>query len=135
MIEVTVLPKINRTPAMKLLAKGWHELLEHGFTDSIVMLGWDDQGIMATLDGTPIGVIAFSESTGDDTLWIKIGYVVPTYRRCGVYRQMWDALVKLARERKLKEIQGATDPRNERMIRVNERLGRSVRALFYKYEL
>lgn len=115
---------LNGTPALPLALRGWTDLVDRGMCRNVVMLFWDNWAVVAELDGTPVGVITFSKSDWLREFHISIGFVLPEYRRRGVYRAMWTDLVAWARELKFRAIEGSTKAENATMRSVAAALGR-----------
>ncbi len=87
---------------------------------------WDDQ---------IVGFIIFSHEEKEVTLDIRLGYVRPEYRRRGVYRQVWTALVEHARTLGVLRIWGGTDVRNEPMRKFWASVGRKEESVSGHYAI
>jgi GNAT superfamily N-acetyltransferase len=135
MITLEYFEVCNRTPAMPLMARGWSELIRGDLADPVQVINWDDEAILALVNGDPAGVMSFSHIKWERVIWVKLGYVLPEFRRQGVYRAMWNRLVEIAQQRKVPEILGATSVRNAAMQKTMHRLGRTAFALQYRYKV
>ena len=99
MITTEHVENINRTPAVLLALKGATEIIEDGFGDSVLLVQWDHEAIIGYVADEPVGVITFSHTKWVRQLDVSIGYVRPEFRRMGLYRAMWSALVAEAQRR------------------------------------
>lgn len=117
---------IQRTVALPLAVRAWHELLQAGMVDPLVLLHWEDQAIVGLVDGVPAGVLVFVHEKWGAQLFVKLGYVLPAHRRRGVYTRMFAALVARAQALKVPHIYGATRNSNLAMLGTAHSLRRSV---------
>lgn len=103
-----------RTPAVRLAARGWLELLDANLIDdSGIPFGWDYKSIVAySEDDTPIGVLVWADQAWGNQISISLAYVLPDYRRMGVHTAMWLAIVDKARELKRPVISSSASIRN-----------------------
>lgn len=135
-LTVTHLKQVNRTRAIPVLATAWDELLKLGHADPVMIINWDDEALIAEdAAGHCLGVLSFTHMKWDRSIFVKIGYVRPSARRRGVYRRLWKRLVKIARERDVAQIQGATALQNTNMQRVMAHLGRRGRSINYVFDI
>ena len=66
------------------------------------VLASDEVIYAVSKEGDIVGAIAFR--TEDDAVMINLSYVEPSSRKRGIYRQMFDKLLKIARERGILKI-------------------------------
>lgn len=70
------------------------ELLTNGHTTSDSAPDPDSPALLAlTLDGTVVGLIAYSVIEGDRALHVDVSWVHPHHRRKGLWSKMWLALI------------------------------------------
>ena len=101
-------------------------------------LPWPGCEVLLAYEGTgePIGVMLFQRSDyADTTLQISLGYVLPAFRRCGVYRRLFNELVGIAKELNARTIRGDTLMTNETAIAAFKRLGRKPAAMSFLYDV
>lgn len=135
MIAIEHVKGINRRGLMTVIAEGWNEILQAGNGEDAVCPNWDQEAIVAKVDGDVAGVLTFVEFEAYRHIWIYLSYVRPRYRRQGLFRKMFDRLTEIAREREVPEIQSGVSARNTTMQKVNARLGRKVESLTYSYKV
>jgi GNAT superfamily N-acetyltransferase len=116
---------INQTPAVALLTRGHHELLDRGLASPETVINWDDLAVVAFAGDVAVGVISYSHEKWRKILWIRMGYVAPEARRHGVYGSMWERVVKAAQKLGALEILGGTHVDNKAMLECAESLGRT----------
>jgi GNAT superfamily N-acetyltransferase len=97
---------VANTPALPLLVKGWAELLAVGHAGDGVLVCWDHKAIVAFSADLPVGVMSWSDVEWQNQLYVHLAYVEPGFRRRGVHRLMFRALVEKARELKRPVIGG-----------------------------
>lgn len=100
---------LNRTPALPLAVEGWFRLFQQGLAGDTVQVQWDHNSLVAfDNDDVAMGIITYAHLEYLKSLTVCIGYVRPAYRRLGVYRALWDALVGKATEMKASVIDSST---------------------------
>lgn len=110
------------------------ELHKQGNISKNYIITWDDQVLVArTNRGTLAGLIAYRHLEHERSFLITLGYVKPTYRQRGVYRQLWDALVERAQKEEIREIDSGTYLNNKRMQKVMPKLGRKLTTFNYTF--
>jgi hypothetical protein len=127
---------INNTPVVLLASRGVLELIEGGLAEPLLFLNWDDLAITACRDGLndiPIGVIVYQHVKWTKTLLIKLGYVSKAWRGMGVYRTIWNELVKKAQELEAVHIMSSTHVRNHDMRDASRALGRFEESVNIKF--
>lgn len=136
MITTQFFDHINRTPALSLAIQGQAELLEAGLSEPITLVGWDNMAIVAfDVDGEAVGVITFAEAKWANQFDIAIGWVKPSARDCGVYRAMWDELVRVAQTKAVAVIWGNTHVENAQLRAVAKSLGRTETGVIMKFDV
>lgn len=115
---------INRTPAAPLVLRAGAELYAEGLAPPELVGNWDNQAIVAFAAEIPVGVITYSHEKWRNLVWIHLGYVAPEARRRGLYRLMWDRVVKAAQKLGAAEIHGGTHVDNKAMLACARALGR-----------
>ncbi len=134
-IEIKHYSGLNYTPAVLLAAEAQYSLLSENMSEPLISTFWDDEIILATIDNDSAGLILWKYSEWVKTVNIHIGYVRPKYRRFGVYRKMWYALIDKAREAKAKNIMGTTHIDNIGMRETARSLGRKEISVNLVYSL
>jgi hypothetical protein len=131
-IEVTLVDGLNETPALDLAIRGWADAQERNFGDGSMnchsslkaFIGWSDSGGVSSRR-VPVGVITFENEPALKRVWVFQSYVLPEYRRRGIYTAMWDSLVLHAiNECKAKSIQSGVHVKNVEMRAAAKSQGR-----------
>lgn len=122
--EFKVYDGINQTPAIPLIARGHHELLQSGFSPMETVGNWDHQAVVAFAGDVPVGVITYEFLKWKKVVWVHFGFVAPEVRRQGLYRLLFERVVKAAQKLGAVEIQGGTSVGNEAMLAAARKLGR-----------
>lgn len=134
-INISYFDGPNRTPAIPLIARCWHELIEANLILPVIPFGYDNHVLVAAEDGKPVGFITWNKAEWSKTAYICLGYVLPEYRGKGIYRQLWNALVEKAREQKLISIEGNTAIKNQAMRGSMLALGRTERGVIATFDI
>lgn len=132
-LSTTFYDGLSRTPAYELAITGHLELLERGRAENVVAVLWDHKAVVGFVDGLPVGVITFQHTAWMKQIDIAIGYVRPEFRRRGLYRAMWAALVEKAQELKAEVIFGGTAIDNAELRATAKALGRVEMAVVLKF--
>lgn len=143
MIETVYIDQINNTDALVLAIEAHYELMKAGLSNPMQMVGWDNSAILARTEGhlrtgtimIPAGVITFEHAKWQKRVYIQLGYVKPEYRRQGIYRAMWDELVRKARELNAKQIMGVVSAQNHDMLAAAKSLGRYQHSINLAFDL
>lgn len=123
---------IAQIPAMKAFT----ELMELGLQDATITApAWDDNAFVAIVDETVIGVLTWVQEDWCKTITVRLGWVHQEFRRQGIYRQLWQRLLDVARSKNVVAIRGGTHVNNIAMQKTMEKLGRQPKYLVYFYEV
>ena len=110
---------------LPLVAKMITELYKDGLGPSSGLPGYfGDEVISAEADGIPVGFISARVEDKTGSLWAMAGYVLPEYRRSGIYTKLWNELVAFAREKGCTRIEGTTHVNNLSMREFYRSVGR-----------
>jgi RimJ/RimL family protein N-acetyltransferase len=126
---------LARTPALPLVVEGWNELIKGGRILNVVLVFWDDRALVAFRGNKPVGVLTFAHIEHLKSFDIRIGYVLPQFRRHGVYMELWNALVALAQEEKIEAIESSTAMENKAMRAAAAKMGRRERGVLLTFEV
>ena len=96
--------------------------------------------ILAVINDTPVGSLMLTREWSDWNccwyLWIQSVYVSPVYRRNGIYKAMYDEVLKLAKSEGISQVRLYVDKDNEKAQTVYQKLGMSeCHYLMYETEL
>ena len=116
---------VNQTPAIPLIARAWQELLARGISPMETIGNWDHQAVVAFSGDMPVGVMTYTHEKWKKVLWVHLGFVVPELRRHGIYKLLWERVVKAAQKLGAAEIQGSTHVDNSAMLECARKLGRT----------
>lgn len=123
-MKIEIYDRLNFTPALPLAVYGWAEMLENGLALPEVLINWENHAIVSLMEDKPVGVIVWTKAEWKSEAYINLGYVLPAYRRRGVYASLFGALIERARDLKLNHIRGGTKISNHAMRAVAEKQGR-----------
>lgn len=135
MIIIKRIDSISHTEALTLALEAWQELSERGFTNNTMLVNWDHKAIVAYNGKYALGIITYQIVEWQNTLHINIGYVKEIMRGQGIYRDLWNEIIKIAREKKLAQIVGSTHVRNVPMRAVAAQLGRIEESVTMVYNV
>lgn len=134
-MEIKYYKQLNGSPALALAVEAENALHQAGFTSGHVLVAWNQQALAAFVDGRVVGVLTYEDLEWKNELFVVVGYVHPAFRRRGIYRALWEALVARAQETGRPRIVGTTSVMNQAMQATMEALGRRPVAISYEYEL
>ena len=125
--------RASNTPAFALLAEGWNELVQDGFTaegDGSPPVRPDDEVIYVLGDGEydVIGVLAFDHTLA---LTVRMVYVEPSSRRRGVFKAMLADLQEIGRTRGVDRILMPAPVENVPFAAVLKHMGGPTIAVVY----
>jgi ribosomal protein S18 acetylase RimI-like enzyme len=115
-------PEIEGTPVVGFLARAWVDLLDNNLWDkSLILLTRDLQCVYFTTQGAAdpegkhiiIGAISFYYDEDDKFISINLAYVDPAFRRIGIMSDMWQEVVKHAKEQGAQYIANVCYPHND----------------------
>jgi GNAT superfamily N-acetyltransferase len=134
-IETEHFARLNLTPAVEIALEGQRDLIVSGMGTEIINLHGDYRAILAKIDGESAGVIVWSVQEWISDAFIHLGYVRKPFRRRGVYRALWNALLATARDKELVSVSGVTDTNNAQLRNVALALGRVERSVGLHFKL
>ena len=126
---------LARTPALPLVVVGWSELIKNNHVLNAVLVFWDDEALVAFCKNRPVGVLTYIFIEHLKCFDIRIGYVVPEFRRQGIYEQLWQALVKRAQDQNVLAIESSTAMENKVMRDFAKKMGRRERGVLLTFEV
>ena len=96
--------------------------------------------ILAILNGQPVGSLMLTREWSDWNccwyLWIQSVYVRPEFRKKGIYKAMYNEVMKLAQSEETTQVRLYVDKENHRAQAVYQKLGMSeCHYLMYEVEL
>lgn len=125
---------IANTQALPVAVDAWHALQGAGHCGRLVLIEWDDAALLAVRpDGTPMGIITYRQKPAWRAVEIWLGFVYPEFRGHGVYRSLWDELVRTATFDGAVEIVSGTHSANTTMRAVAAKLGRTESGVYLRY--
>jgi len=106
MIKFLYHEKAVQSPGWRIVPAGLHELMtnDYGFDIGSYGVGWDDNLVCAMDEDKPVGVIAWRPNDDNKISFICLGYVLPEYRRQGIYGKMLDYVIEKATEKGLVDV-------------------------------
>lgn len=125
---------IVNTAALEVAVDAWHALQEAGHCGGLVLISWDDSALLAMHPGgLPMGVITYRAKPEWRAIEVWLGFVYPDFRGRGVYRALWNELVKVAMFEGAAEIVSGTHAANTAMRAVAAKLGRTESGVYLRY--
>jgi Acetyltransferase (GNAT) family. len=92
--------RASNTDAFVILAEAWNEMVQEGITPDYLgapPIRPDTEVLYATSkDGDIVGVLAWRHDPTQEAYVVSIGYVEPSSRKQGVFRQLYEALKQRA---------------------------------------
>lgn len=118
--------------------RAWQELLDNELMDPHMLpIMLHQSVIVAKIDGNVAGFICYTRQVAHGFTWVDMSYVLPEYRRKGVYSKLFDALV--ASERKnpqpVRSIVSGINIKNHSQIGAAVKTGRTSSYAQYDYVL
>ena len=126
---------LNRTPVLSLAVRGWLALIESGHCSNTIQIAAEHNAFGAVISDQVVGVLTYRHVPALKELAIGIGYVVPEFRRHGIYDHLWEALVIKARELDSVHISSATFLGNTAMRSVARAQGRVESQVVLNFDL
>lgn len=123
------------THALPLVLEGYAALQNEGNGDPAGVPNWNDRVLLILRGVEPVAVLTYQELGWADAFHISLGYVKPAHRRQGLYRALWEELVRRARGAKRARIQGGVAWTNAEMRSVAEALGRRPQMVSYAFDV
>ena len=115
------------TPAFALIAEGWNELVQEGLTPDMrgdCPVSWTNSVIFAARDdGEIVGVVCYNPCDVTKSFVVSLGYVEPTSRKQGVFRELWAALVVKAKEAHVARVVVDVSVQNSAALAILRHLG------------
>ena len=116
------------TPALPLAVEAWDELIQKGLVANYVQpIAWDSQAVVSYLDDAdvPVGLITYAHQKCNKLFVITLGYVMPVWRRRGVYTELWERLVVEAQDAGVQVISSSIHVDNMPVRELSKKLGRA----------
>ena len=124
------------TPAFALIAEGWNDVVQEGMTPDLrgdCPVAWTSQVLYAEReDGELVGVLCWVHDDVTNAYVVSLGYVEPTSRRRGVFRELFVALRTRAAEQNIWLIVLQAHAHNGAAHEVLKRLGIPLASLVYE---
>lgn len=124
------------TKAFALIAEGWNELVQDGYTPELVgtcPVSANSEVLYAVSeDGDYVGVIAWQHHKVLDVFEVTLGYVEPSSRRQRVFTEMFRLLVERARREGVATINIPIHPANQVGRVVMEKLKAEQSTIVYE---
>ncbi len=124
------------TPAFALITEGWNELVQDGFTSELLgvcPVDWHNEVLHYERDdGEIVGVLCWQHDDVTNAFVVSLGYVEPTSRRRGVFRELYAELRQRADAKGVGRIAFQVHPMNVGAIEVVKKLGVGLAVLTYE---
>jgi predicted GNAT family acetyltransferase len=127
-------PRIDGTKVLPFIIDAYVSLRKSGHIDPLSCpVTGREEAFYIEIRGKVVATLSFARD--DDSFVVNMGFVLPPYRKQGMYRELWERLVVEARKRKLKAIVGYHAPGNMDILEFNKHLGRKVKYICSEYLL
>ena len=136
-IETAEIPLIGGTTYAGFAVRAHAALLESAQADDCeVLVHAQQSAIVARLaTGEPIGILTFNKQEQSNSIFVFIAFVVPDFRRRGVFRLMNEELVKSAERLGASRIEMVSSVGNASFNLVATASGYRVVAQVYRQDL
>lgn len=134
-MEIKHFRQISGSRAMEIAIEGEAFLHAQGFSSPHLHVQWNHEALVADVDGEAAGILVYADVDWKNEVWVVLGYVRPHFRRRGIYRALWEALVVRARQAGRPRIGGDTSIKNKAMQQTMEALGRRPVAIIYDFDV
>ena len=120
----------------QIALEAFSETLKDGNAQTYVLpYSYDDEVIICLVHGEPVGIITFWITEWNETVFIRIAYVKPAYRRRGIHTSMYRKLKEMARKKGAKRIYSGVSVNNSAMLALAKKQGRELVAHMFLDEL
>ena len=118
--------------------------LDYGRTlkgvESVLLNDAKGRYILAVIDGKPVASLMLTREWSDWNccwyLWIQSVYVSPDYRKNGIYKAMYEEVMRLARSEGISQVRLYVDKDNKKAQTVYQKVGMSeCHYLMYEVEV
>lgn len=122
-------------PVRLVLVRALAELLENGWTDNggWFLLEHGQKAVWLEDDGWPVAVVTVETNESHHMLWVPLVYVVPGWRRQGLFRDLLQRIRFGARAKGLKSVQLGTHHTNQGMQKAATAAG--MQPTFLRYTI
>lgn len=88
----------------------------------------DQNGVLWVEDGAgnPVGFLAYSWDEEAEEIWIELSFILPEYRRKGIYTALFERLVQIANRKGASSVRSGIHPNNEPMLKAAVSTGREL---------
>jgi predicted acetyltransferase len=129
--------RASSTKAFALIAEGWNEIVQDGFTPDLVgtcPVTADSEVIFAASDdGDVVGVLTWTHHKLLDLFEVTLGYVEPSSRKRGVFAEMFADLLQRAKRAHVATVHIPIHPGNSVGRVVSEKLSGRPTAVIYEH--
>jgi ribosomal protein S18 acetylase RimI-like enzyme len=137
-VDVRYSKMVGDTPAFAIISEGVLDLVEHGnYTGrGGFPVGWDHECLYAvSADNDVVAVLTFQKLEARNSYYITLGYTEPSSREQGIYRLLWNELVRLAQNNGIRCIQSETHVNNKASQKMMEKTGRRLEGFAYVFDV
>ncbi|MGK9084887.1 GNAT family N-acetyltransferase [Brucella intermedia] len=103
-ITVGYSKNVQNTEAFAIIAEGWNEMVQEGFTPdriSFPLITPQTEVLFARSGDELVGCLLWQHDVDSETFEVHMAYVEMSFRKKGAFRAMVTDLQKLARQRKV----------------------------------
>lgn len=119
------------SPAWPLVHEGSAELArQEWLLPGTYSANWSNQALVAFLNNEPVGIICVEEEDRTKNWSISLGYVSLGYQQSGIYTEMWNRLLEIAKEKGVPVIWSSVHMDNIPMMRFREKHSQKIHVTF-----
>lgn len=135
-LNIKRVKQLGGTPHLGFALRAYAACIEEGVVSARELpFGWDARGLVAYVRDEPAGVLVYGTAPWSQTYHVIFGFVLPDFRRRGIYRALFDELTCVAMDEGVAAITGTVAVGNKGMQAVMTRLGRAPETITYGFEV
>lgn len=124
---------LSHTPVLPFFLKNFSQLIERGFSHSVMPQLNNSRAVYAEIDGKIVGHIVYSiQDDPTKTAWVMLSAVDEDFRQRGIYKLMNEYFENLVKMQGSKKVASYVHVDNKAMIASCESAGR--RPYYYRME-
>lgn len=135
-ITITHYNRVLNTPALSLAVEGWNELFRLNLADTgSQLIEHTHSAIVVSVRDAPVGVMTWDDFPSLGAINVYLAYVVPEFRRKGIHRAMFNALVHRAQTMQREVITSGITVGNKRSLASHVSMGRKVQGFVTRFDV
>lgn len=114
---------LNYSDSFVFFLREYAKLIELGHANPVTTWNTDTRVVWASMEGKPVGVMAFSFNKNTKAGWIYLSSVDPEYRRRGIYQAMHKRMREELKKLGAKKVESLVHVSNDGMVKAAATLG------------